>query len=110
MNNEENVCSVCHEPIKSEYFFCPNCGHNLREKPVQVTLIAQIGIYALAILLPPLGLWPGIKYLSKTGKQAKKVGIIAIVLTLLSSVLTIWLTFQLFNSYISQMNDLINSI
>jgi hypothetical protein len=71
-----------------------------------ISIITQVGLYALAIFLPPLGLWPGIKYMMKNTKQARWVGGITIVLTLLSSFLTIYYTFSIFNTYIGQINEL----
>lgn len=106
MENEQKVCSICHQPVLDEYFYCPNCGNNLKEKLIPVSLAAQLGMYALAIFLPPLGLWPGIKYLSKKSSQAKRVGVITIVLTLIASMATIWAIFSIFNNYISQVNEL----
>jgi hypothetical protein len=109
-NDKINLCPVCHQGVKPEYYFCPNCGNNLKEKLMPVSGIVQIGLYALAIFLPPLGLWPGIKYLMKksphANPHAKRVGIITIVLTLISSVLTIWATFALLNNYLNQINSL----
>ncbi|MDD5290597.1 MAG: zinc ribbon domain-containing protein [Patescibacteria group bacterium] len=104
MDNATNVCPVCHQAVSAEYYFCPNCGNNLKEKPKAISALIQIGLYALAIFLPPLGLWPGIKYVIKKSPQAKRVGLITIVLTLISTVLTVWLIFSLFNDYLNQMN------
>ncbi len=108
-NNNINTgtCPVCHQGIAAEFYFCPNCGNSLKEKPTPVSGLAQIGVYCLAVFLPPLGLWPGIKYLSKKSPQAKRVGIIAIALTLASSAITIWATFALFNNYLNQINSLL---
>jgi uncharacterized membrane protein YqaE (UPF0057 family) len=91
----------------TEFYFCPNCGNNLRERPKPISILTQIGLYILAIFLPPLGLWPGIKYLAKKGKQAKWVGSITIVLTLISSVIVTWSIFNLFNSYLSQLEGVL---
>ena len=106
MENEQNTCNVCHQKVLDEYFYCPNCGNDLKEKPATVSFAIQLGVYALAIFLPPLGLWPGIKYLSKKGSQAKRVGAIAIALTVITSVVTIWAIFSIFNNYISEINNL----
>ena len=73
MDSVNNTCSVCHLPVLEEYYFCPNCGNNLKEKIVPISTIMQIGFYALAIFLPPLGFWPGIKYAMKKSPQAKKL-------------------------------------
>lgn len=105
MNKTVDICSVCHQTILPEYYFCPNCGNNLKEILKPVPIINQIGLYLLAILLPPLGLWPGIKYLMKKGKQPKWVGAITIVLTLISTVLVIMFTFKFLNDYLSQISQ-----
>jgi len=106
MENDSKVCSVCHQAVLEEHYFCPNCGNSLKEKEVSVSGIAQVGLYALAIFLPPLGLWPGIKYMMKKGGQAKRVGLVTVVLTLLSSALTIWSIFVIFSSYVEQLDGL----
>lgn len=107
MNNNNTVCPTCHQPILKKYYFCPNCGNNLKEKLLPISALTQIGFYALAIFLPPLGLWPGIKYVMKNNPHAKRVGAITIVLTLISSALTIWAIFALFNNYIGQLNEVL---
>jgi len=105
MENQVAVCSVCHQAISAKYYFCPNCGNNLKEKPKAISILTQVGLYALAIFLPPLGLWPGIKYMTKKGSQAKWVGGVTLVLTILSTILTTWAIFALFDNYIGQMNS-----
>lgn len=104
MDKITDVCPVCHQTVLVEYYFCPNCGNNLKEKPMAISALTQIGLYALAVFLPPLGLWPGLKYFMKNSPQAKRVGMITIVLTLISTVLTIWAIFNLFNSYLGEIN------
>jgi len=110
MDNITSVCPVCHQTISEKDYFCSNCGHNLKEKSVAISAVTQIGFYALAILLPPLGLWPGIKYAMKNNPYAKRVGIITIGLTLISSAVTIWATFALFDSYLNQLNGVLDML
>jgi hypothetical protein len=88
-------CPYCSYPIIEAFYFCPNCGKSLKPQPISV--FKQIGIYLISILLPPLGLWPGIKYLRQKNKKAKIIGLIAIILTLVSVGLTIWFSIGLFN-------------
>ena len=107
MNNVSNICPTCHQTVLDKYYFCPNCGRALKEKPMPVPVMTQIGLYALAIFLPPLGLWPGVKYIMKPGQQAKSVGIVVIILTLASTALMTWQIFVLFNSYLSQMSSVL---
>ncbi|MCX6800411.1 MAG: hypothetical protein NT091_04680 [Candidatus Falkowbacteria bacterium] len=104
MDNINPLCLICHQSILEKYYFCPNCGNSLKEKSIRVSIVTQIGLYTLAILMPPLGLWPGIKYLIKKDSQAKRIGIILIILTIISTIITIWTFFQFFNNYLDQLN------
>jgi len=83
------------------FYFCPNCGKKIKEPPLSTSIGKQIYIYALSILLPPLGLWPGIKYLLQGSTKARIIGIVAIVLTIISTVLTIKITLDFVNSQIN---------
>ena len=80
------LCPRCHQPILPEWYFCANCGKSLREKPPSTTWITQTGLYLLSIFLPPLGLWPGMKYIRSSYAPARRVGIIIIILTVISLV------------------------
>ena len=106
MNNEEGICPVCHGAVLADYYFCPNCGNNLKEAPAEITPTIQLGLYALAIFLPPLGFWPGIKYLMKKDPEAKKLGGIVVLITLISTILTTWWIFKLLGDYVEILNGL----
>ncbi len=99
------TCPACQFPISENFFFCPNCGKKIKEAPISVSIEKQIGIYALSVLLPPLGLWPGIKYLREKDSKVRTVGIIAIALTIISIAFTLWISVGIF----SQVNQGINS-
>jgi hypothetical protein len=99
---EQTVCKFCGQSVFTNYYFCPYCGKKLIEPPI--TLLKEIGVYLLSVLLPPLGLWPGIKYLLSKNSRAKRVGIIAIVLTIISTVITLYLSIGAFNSFNQAIN------
>ncbi|MEY4731701.1 MAG: hypothetical protein RL681_647 [Candidatus Parcubacteria bacterium] len=63
-------------------------------------------IFFLSICLPPLGLWPGIKYVRHSDPDTKRIGLIAIVLTILSSAISVWLTFKLANIYVETITQI----
>jgi hypothetical protein len=88
MEPVQNICPVCHFAVLETYYFCPNCGKNLKPAPLPTNTVKQIGIYALSILLPPLGLWPGVKYLMQKTSKAKIIGLVAILLTIVSTLVT----------------------
>jgi hypothetical protein len=90
MQPEQKLCPQCHSTISETYYFCPNCGKNLKPVPLSTTILKQIGIYTLSIFLPPLGLWPGVKYLKENNKTAKIIGAVAIILTIISTVVSAW--------------------
>ncbi len=95
MNN--TLCPSCGFNLTDNYYFCPNCGKKLKEPPISFT--KEIGIYAFSLLLPPLGLLPGIRYLMQADPKIKRVGLIAVVLTIVSTVFTLWITMGMLNSF-----------
>jgi len=105
------ICPRCHFPVKSEYYFCPNCGAKLTEPPLGVALIDQLLLYAFSIVLPWIAYlaitkWQGIKYLRAPNSQAKQIGLIALVLLVVSSIIMFWITTVWIQGYIqSSLND-----
>ena len=96
------TCKFCSFPISENFYFCPNCGKKLKEPPLSTSIGKQIGVYALSIFLPPLGLWPGIKYLLQKERSAKAIGLVAIILTIISTILTIYLTIGFLSNPLGQ--------
>ena len=100
------VCPFCHFALNETFYFCPNCGKKISEPPI--TTIKEIGVYLVSILLPPLGLWPGIKYIFSKNARTKRAGAIAIALTILSTIITLWLSVALFNTLSKSVNTQMN--
>jgi len=99
----EKKCPQCALPILAVFNFCPNCGKELKDSMLPIPLGKQISVYLISLLLPPLGLWPGIKYLLRRNNQAKKVGVIAIILTVIATVVLSWFTMQLTTTILQQL-------
>ena len=57
------ICKKCGKPIIDAYFFCPNCGKKIKEPPFKFSLVTTIWVVIESALLPPLGLFPGFKYI-----------------------------------------------
>lgn len=102
------TCRYCHVNISSSDFFCPNCGKKLKEKPQSTTLVRQIFIYLISALLPPLGLWPAIRYLRQPDTKSKKIGWIAIILTVISVIATIWFSYWFINDFDQMLGGQLN--
>lgn len=101
----QTTCTHCQGNISSSDFFCPNCGTKLKEKPPSTSLITQVLIYSLSLFLPPLGIWPAIKYLRRPDQKSKNVGLVALILTIVSTVLTIYLSVVLFDTYTKDLSN-----
>ena len=106
MENTSSVCPYCSLPVPFESYFCPNCGKQIRQKMISVSIAKQIGVYLLSFLLPPLGLYPGIKYIRKGDIKTKIVGCVAVILTLISIILT----FYLFANFMQQYSKTLDQI
>ena len=61
-------------------------------------------VYLVSIFLPPLGLWPGVRYFLQKDPKKRKVGLVAIILTIISTIVTIWLTIGFINNITSNLN------
>lgn len=79
-----------------------------KDKSLSTTVGRQIFVYVLSLLLPPLGLWPGIKYLKQKDEKSRMIGFIAITLTIISTALTIWLSLKFINVFNQQLNSTLN--
>lgn len=75
----------------------------IKDPSNQMTIGKQISIYALSIFLPPLGLIPGIKYLLQKDQKTKTVGVIAIMLTIISIIVTIWISVGFISQVTTQL-------
>ena len=102
------ACKFCNFSVLETYYFCPNCGKKLKNPPLSTSLSKQLGIYAISVFLPPLGIIPAIKYLMSNERHAKVVGIIALILTIISTYISIMLVINIYNDTMSQFRDLQN--
>jgi len=103
--DSQTTCVYCQGNISLSDYFCPNCGKKLKEEPQSTTLLKQLLIYFVSFFLPPLGVWPAIKYLRQGDEQSKKIGFIALFLTIISIVITGWLTLNFINSFNKELGN-----
>lgn len=90
--SSETICSSCHASVSPTENFCPQCGTKLKELPLSTSVGRQAFIYLISFFLAPFGLGYAFKYLKQPNPEARRVGIVVIILTILSIVLMIWLT------------------
>lgn len=101
-------CRYCGGAIQPEYYFCPNCGKKLRYKPESLGIGRQMYIYIVSALLPPTGLFWGIKYFLQDDQKTKMVGAAAIVVTLVSLFVNVWFASYILGSLTQSVNGNIN--
>lgn len=82
----------CHALISQTENFCPHCGAELKESPLSISAKRQAFIYLISFFLAPFGLGYAFKYLKQSNLQARRIGIIVIILTVLAIALMIWVT------------------
>lgn len=109
MDNLINICPHCNSPVTTTDYFCPNCGKPIRRKPQNLSINRQIIVYLISFLLPPLGLWPAFRYLKDDNPKAHTIGYIAIVLTILSVIISIWSTYAIIGGINQAINSQLNS-
>ncbi|MEK7177978.1 MAG: zinc ribbon domain-containing protein [Patescibacteria group bacterium] len=103
------LCPVCQYKTQADWFFCPNCAHELKEKVPIISISKQILIYAVSFFLSPLGLGWGLKYVRSTDHKIKTIGIISIVLTILSITLMIIASKNFIDQYAKILNNIVPS-
>jgi len=106
----EPTCPKCHSVVDPTDFFCSTCGKKLKAKPLSTSLLTEILYYFGSVLLPPLGIWWGIKYLFQPGAASKRIGIISIVLTIVSFTLTSVLAVDFVNTMYATYKTQLNTV
>lgn len=111
----KNICPQCHQPVLPEYYFCPNCGKELKEKPLSTTIWAQIWLYAFTLVFMPMTsyliyrYWKGMKYFRSEDPKAHHMGLISIALligTIIFVAWSLWAGFAWLQEYIKvQQSD-----
>ena len=99
------ICTRCQGNVSSSDYFCPSCGKKLKEKPLSTGILKQVLIYSLSFFLPPLGIWPAVKYLKQPDQKSKNVGLITLILTIISIGITIYISISLLNSYSKDLSN-----
>jgi hypothetical protein len=105
---DQKFCPKCRSVILPNTNFCPSCGFKVKDPAVVMTLTKQVGLYLVSFLLPPLGLWPGIKYLKNPDEKIRHVGLIAIFLTVFSIIISIWAYVGFIKTINKTLNQQIN--
>jgi len=99
-------CTECGHEMSDEALVCPYCGKPNQNIHPSVSISKQTTIYAISLFLPPFGLWYSWKYFRQQDSKSKTIGVIALILTITSIIVTTWMAKGLFNS----VNEALNSV
>lgn len=99
------ICPKCQTQIGDSDYFCPHCGYKIKDPPPSTSTIHVIALSLGAFFLPPSGLFTGIRYMKQPEENKKNIGILLLILTVLSIIVTIWSTVVAIND----ASGLINS-
>ena len=99
------ICKNCKQLVPSVSFFCPTCGKKIKEPPYKFSFLGVTGVVLESVLLPPMGIVPGIRYLRREETSAKMVGLLAIIITIAATVFMVAFLMNYINSVNSQLND-----
>lgn len=103
------LCPTCQYKTLPDWYFCPNCGKNLKEAPLDVSIGKQILIYSVSFFLTPLGLGWGLKYVKSKDNKIKTIGIISIVLTVISIIFMMIASKSFIDQYTKMLNNIVPS-
>lgn len=76
-----------------------------QKAPLSTTVGKQIIICLISFFLPPFGLVWAFKYLRSDDEKARKIGWIAVILTIVSLLLTFWASRAFFDNITQSINS-----
>ena len=100
------LCKKCKSQVFESFYFCPICGNKIKEPPFKFSWGKTIALMLESVFLPPFGIIPGVKYLTKDSKQVKIIGAVAILLTILSTTIITVFTINLINKTLEGYSDI----
>lgn len=113
-SNEVILCENCHQILKPEYYFCPNCGLKSKGAPFATDISEQAKLYIYSVLLPWIGFitvgkWDGIKYLKSKDENARKIGLIACISMAISLAILCYVGYIEYQAAVKSINDSITA-
>ncbi|MEK7465433.1 MAG: zinc ribbon domain-containing protein [Patescibacteria group bacterium] len=83
-------CSNCGVALSVDVNFCPQCGKKIKEPGPSTDGMTQARIYFLSFAIPGSGFWYGYQYLKHGGEREKKIGYVAMGITLAAILIGVW--------------------
>lgn len=106
MEAKTTICVYCHATISSLANYCPECGKMQGGTVYSNSIPKQVLIYFVSFFLPPFGLRYVWQYYRKGDSVSKRIAFVALILTIISIVLSFFIANQIMNSVNQSLNDL----
>ena len=104
------ACPQCHTSVRPTDYYCYNCGKNFRSAPPDTSVLTLAGFLVGAVVLPPMGIIWGFRYIRHPVVGVKLFGWLLIALTIIELVIIARVTIDLYNTVnnqvINQMQNL----
>jgi predicted nucleic acid-binding Zn ribbon protein len=104
----QKLCKYCNNAVTESDFYCPKCGKKIKEKPASLSPLSLIWLLILSVLLPPLGIGVTIRYMKDSDERARTIGWISLLITIVSIVVMVVLSFSVFKNLNDQINGQLN--
>lgn len=92
------LCKNCGEVLESSDKFCRKCGAKVDISSFGLTLRRKVTVYAFSIILAPLGFYWFFKYFRNNNPEVRKVGFMALYITLFMIVVLVIANVYFFNA------------
>lgn len=99
-----SICPQCQTILLPNSNFCPNCGFQIVTSPQVIGIGKQVWIYFVSLFLPPLGFIWTFKYFKSENQQLKRIALIAAAITIISIIISIWISVGFFQGIQQQVN------
>jgi hypothetical protein len=80
----------------------------LKTNAFSTSIGAQIKVYAVSALLPPFGLVYVWRYYKQSDRASQRIAVIALILTILMTAATVWVTVETLNAVNRMLNAALN--
>ncbi len=97
------ACPFCHVAVRPMDYFCSNCGKNLHPTPLGTGVSDIAKLYIGSVLLAPMGIFWGLRYLREKDDKSKIIGVIAMLLSLVTLIVAIQYTVTFMNTINNQV-------
>ena len=102
-------CPRCHQGVRPADFYCSQCGAHLKPLPPDVSFAGLFKLFSGTIILPPLGILWGWRYL-RGDTKAQLIGMTIIAITVIELSIITMATVQLVNGINAQVNSQLQNI